>query len=118
MPRPAFQITVNGKRFCESEEVNTVTMVSEPVPRTDRMRISVHASVGEGDLHWLEAGLAIVDEIVVRIVDADTAEADPLRCHFCGSDPCDVSRMVMNASTAICDRCVSSFSAAIKGEAA
>jgi hypothetical protein len=62
MPRAAFEIVVNGKPVCESDDVPAITTVSEDVPRTDRLRISIHASGGEGNLHWLEAALAICPE--------------------------------------------------------
>src|SRR5262249_36250552 len=115
MPRAAFEIVVNGKAFCESEDITAITMVSAEVQRTDRLRISIHASGGAGYLHGLEASLAIGDEIVVRLVDrAETDGAGVLACSFCGCDATDVSTLVRNGSAAICDRCISSLGAAIR----
>ena len=112
--RAAFKVTINGRPYCESEDITAITMVVEEVRRGSGHRVSLHASAGEGPLIGLAAGFAIGDEVVVRIVDAaDLEHADPLGCNFCGRSAHDVSNLVQGPSTAICDRCISTLGIAV-----
>ena len=75
----AFEITINGKPYCESEDITVLTMVVEEIQRRGGQRISLHASgASEGPLQFLAANLGVGDEIVVRIVEAsEGAESGP-----------------------------------------
>jgi hypothetical protein len=111
----AFQIAINGKTYCESEEITALTMVAEERPRRDGCRISLHACAGEGSVQWLAADLKVGDEIVVRIVEAaELEDAGPAGCSYCGRSIHDALHLVQGPSTAICDRCIADFSAALK----
>jgi hypothetical protein len=113
--RLAFQITINGKPYFESEDVTVITMVVEQIRRGGGHRISLHASAGEAQLQGLAASFAVGDEVVIKIVDvSDIQEADPRGCSFCGRQVHEVSSLVQGLSTAICDRCITSISAAVK----
>jgi len=113
----AFQISINGKLYCESQDITALTMVAEEIQRRRGSRISLHVA-GEGPLQWLAANLGAGDEIVVRIVDAaEQEDADPVGCSFCGRDVHDVSNLVLGhsaATTAICAPCIAGFSKAVK----
>jgi len=109
-----FQISVNGKPYCESEDLTALTMVVEEV-RHEGHRISLHVRAGEAPVQWLAANLTIGDEIVIRVVDpAEFEAADPLGCSFCGRDVHDVSNVIQGPSAAICDQCIASFSDAVQ----
>jgi hypothetical protein len=115
IPRTAFQITINGKPYGESEDITVVTMVAEQVRGSKGERISLYASGGESQVRWLAANLTVGDEVVVRIVDASEVEdALPLGCNFCGRDIHDVSHLLHGPAAAICDGCIASFSEAVK----
>jgi hypothetical protein len=115
MQRVAFQITVNGKPYCESEDITVLTMVAEEIRRRDGHRISLHASAGETQVQWLSANLTVGDEVIVRIVDAAGVDnAGALGCGFCGHEVNDVENLVQGPSVAICDRCIASLSGAVK----
>jgi hypothetical protein len=111
----AFQITVNGKPYCESEDLTVVTMVVDEVRRRNARRISLHARAGEAAVQWLAADLTVGDEIVIRVVDsADLQEAAVPTCSFCGREAHEASSVVQGPSAAICDVCVGSLSAALR----
>jgi hypothetical protein len=114
IPRAAFQITINGKPYGESEDITVLTLVAEEVRRGGE-RISLHASASESQMQWLAANLTIGDETVVRIVDAnDFEDAGPHGCNFCGRDIHDVSKLLEGPAGTICDGCITSFSEAVK----
>jgi len=118
IPRAAFQITINGKPYGESEDITVLTLVAEEVRRRSGERISLHASASESQMQWLAANLTIGDEIVVRIVDASELEdAGPHGCNFCGRDVHEVSKLLEGPAGAICDGCITSFSDAVKNVA-
>jgi hypothetical protein len=112
----AFQIIVSGKPFCQSEDLDAVTMVAEERPRRDGCRVSLHARAGEAPVQWLATHLGVGDEIVVRLVETEDLEAArPQGCSFCGREACDVGSLVMGPSSAICDGCIRGFSEALTG---
>jgi hypothetical protein len=112
--RIAFQIAVNGKPYCESEDITAFTMVVEQVRRGDS-RISLHASAGESPLQWLSANFSIGDEVTVRIIDAaDLVDQEPRVCNFCGRNAHDVRSMVQGGSVTICDGCINGLGGALK----
>ena len=111
-----FEISINGKRYCESEDITILTLVAEEIQRRAGHRISLHTrTAAEGPLQQLAANLGVGDEIAVRIVDVlDDDKSDPQGCTFCGRDVHDVSDLVQGPAAAICDRCVLEFSHALK----
>ncbi len=112
----AFQVSINGKPYCETEDITVVTMVAEQIRRGQNTRVSLHAA-GEGPQQWLAANLGVGDEIVVRIVDAiDEDDAAPLSCSFCARDLHEVSSLVQghSATTAICDSCIVGLGEAVR----
>ncbi len=107
----AFRIKINGKPFCDSEEITALTVVSDEVPRREGHRISLHASAGEGSAQWLAANLDVGDEIIVQIEDTvEKLDSVPDVCHFCGREMQDVSNLITGQLAAICNRCVAEFS--------
>lgn len=111
----AFQISVNGKPYCESEDLTALTMVVEEFRRGQGHRILLHARAGETPVQWLAANLAVGDEIVIRVVDPAGLEAAvPAGCSFCGAEVHDLSSLVQGPSAAICDRCVAGLGAALQ----
>lgn len=111
----AFQITINGQKYCESEDISVLTMVVEEIRRREAFRISLHAGGPDSPLQWLTANLRVGDEIAIRVVDSSQFEAaGPSTCSFCGREVLEVSTVVQGQTAAICDRCVASFSMAVK----
>ena len=109
-----FQISINGKPYCESDDITTVTMVAEEI-RRDACRISLHAGGSETSLQWLAADLKAGDEIVIRVVEFEEPEfTGPSGCSFCGREIHEVLRLIQGRSAAICDACIRGFSAAVK----
>ena len=109
-----FQISINGKAYCESDDITTVTMVAEEI-RRDACRISLHAGGGEASVQWLAADLKAGDEIVIRVVEVGELElTGPSGCSFCAREIHDVSTLLQGRSAAICDLCIVSFSRAVK----
>jgi ATP-dependent protease Clp ATPase subunit len=59
--------------------------------------------------------LSVGDEIAIRVVDTSEFEtSEPLTCSFCGREVHEVSTVVQGHTAAICDRCIISFSSAVK----
>ena len=113
-PMVGFKITVNGKSYCESDDISALTMVAEEIRRGTAYRVSLHAAAGDAPLQWLAADLKIGDEIVIRVVDMSEVEETPLACSFCNRAVHEVSTLVQGPDKAICDRCIRSFSTAVK----
>jgi len=112
--RAAFQVTINGKPYCESEDITAMTMVVEELRRGGSSRISLHVAAGQAPLQGLAANFAIGDEILIRIIDADDIElTGPAGCSFCGREAQDVSSLVHGPSAAICDGCVTGMGGAL-----
>jgi hypothetical protein len=112
----AFEITINGKPYCQDEDISVVTIVAEPRPAGDRISIHARSDLQER-LEWLGPHLKVGDEIAIRIVETpEPVDAGPTACGFCGRDAfVEVSRLVEGDTSAICDLCVSTFSAAVRG---
>jgi hypothetical protein len=111
----AFQISINGQKYCESEDISVLTMVAEEIQRREAFRMSLHASGPDSPVQWLTATLRVGDEITIRVVDTSELEASgPSTCSFCGREVHEVSTIVQGQAAAICDRCVTSFSTAVK----
>jgi hypothetical protein len=109
-----FQISINGKPYCESDDITAVTMVAEEIGR-EACRISLHAGSNEASLQWLAADLKAGDEIIIRVLEVQELEfTGPPGCSFCGREIHDVSLLVQGPSASICDRCITGFSAAVK----
>jgi hypothetical protein len=107
----AFRIKINGKPFCDSEEITALTVVSDEVTKAEKYNISLHASAGEGSLQWLASNLTVGDEILVQIEDSvEQPDSVPNACNFCGKDMHDVSNFITGQLAAICNRCVAEFS--------
>ena len=99
-----FKITVNGKTYCESDDISALTMVVEQIKRRRGYRISLHAGSGDAPLQWLEADLKRGDEIVIRVVDMSESEkGPPPACSFCARAVHEVSSLIQGPATAICD---------------
>lgn len=110
-----FKITVNGKRYCESDDISVVTMVAEHIRRRSGYRISLHAGSGDGPLQWLAADLKVDDEIVIRVTDMSEIEEGPSpACSFCARPVHEVSKLIQGPDTAICDGCIKSLSTAVR----
>jgi hypothetical protein len=62
----AFQISINGRKYCESEDISVLTMVAEEIQRRQAFRISLHAGGPDSPLQWLTANLRVGDEIAIR----------------------------------------------------
>jgi len=116
-----FKITVNGKTYCESADVSTVTMVAEERPRRGGCRISLHAGSADAAMQWLAADMKVGDEIVIQVIEAPEPESEEqpesLGCSFCGRDAYDVSCLVRGPAAAICGECIRGFSMAVRGGA-
>jgi hypothetical protein len=111
----AFQITINGQKYCESEDISVFTMVAEEIQRREAFRISLHAGGPDSPLQWLTANLRIGDEIAIRVVDTSEFEPSaPPTCSFCAREVHEVSTLVQGTDAAICDGCVRSLSNAIR----
>ena len=111
----AFQISINGKPYCESVDITTMTIVADEI-RRDGYRISLHAAGPDTPVQWFTANMSVGDEILIRVVDPVQLEEDlpPLICSFCGKDANDVHSLITGSSAAICDDCIGDFSAAVK----
>lgn len=105
-------IFVNGRPFCEADDLSTVTLSVEE-RHDDSCRITLHAAEGERAVQWLTAALAAGDEVVIRAVEATAAEGGPPPCGFCGRSANDVRSLVCGGSSAICDDCAGSLGAAV-----
>lgn len=112
-----FQISINGKPYCESEDITVLTMVVEELRSKMEPRVVLHAgSTDEGSLQWLKPNLKIGDEIVVRVVEtAEQEDLEPPRCSFCGRESHEVSSLIAGQSAYICDGCINSFTSTLKG---
>jgi hypothetical protein len=110
---PAFRITINGRKYCESDDITTLTMVVEELSRSPHPRISLHAGASQGPLQWLTANLGVGDEIRIEIVDEVDGAAIEVACSFCGEAPVIEGMLVHGPSAAICDRCLDDFGAAV-----
>jgi len=111
----AFQITINGQKYCESEDISVLTMVVEEIRRRDALRISLHAGGPDSALQWLTGNLRVGDEITIRIVDTSEFEATgPSACSFCAREVHEASTVVQGHTAAICDSCITNFSTAVK----
>ena len=112
----AFEITINGKPYCESEDITVLTMVVEEIQRRGGQRISFARQRRERRaVAVLAANLGVGDEIVVRIVEAsEGAESGPPGCAFCGREIHDAHTLVVGQSKGICDLCIAGFSEAVK----
>ena len=113
-PRTTLRLTVNGEPFCEAEDLTTVTMIVEQVPRRDERKITLYASAGQGLLHWMTASLRVGDQILFEVDEAVTERrAEHQRCDFCGLEMDDVSALMQGQSGSICNGCITSLSHAI-----
>ena len=111
---PVFLITINGKAFCEADDLTTATIVVEELRRRVERRITLYASGHEGRLHWMTANLTVGDRIVIEIADAMArSQLKPRKCDFCGRDAHDVHALVRGPAGSICDICIATFSAAV-----
>jgi len=110
-----FRITVNGKTYCESDDISAITMVAEQIRRRSGYRISLHAGSGDSPVQWLDADLKIGDEIVISVVDlSEIEEGPPQTCSFCARAVHDVSSLIVGPAAAICDSCIRSLSTAVR----
>lgn len=115
----AFDITINGRPYGETEEITAVTIVAEYVAGRRSERVSVHGQSADGRLQWLDAHLSIGDEIRVRIVEAsDAATSSPSGCNYCGRSVGDVLKLVTGNKLAICDDCTKRFADSLKSGSA
>ena len=90
----AFQITINGQKYCESEDISVFTMVAEEIQRREAFRISLHAGGPDSPLQWLTANLRVGDEIAIRVVDTSEFEPSaPPTCSFCAREVHEVSTL-------------------------
>jgi hypothetical protein len=111
----AFQIRINGKTYCESDDISVITMSAEELPQRGGYRISLHAGSQDTPVQWLTADFAVGDEITIQVVDESAEHGNaPEECSFCGRDMHALSNLVQGASVAICDHCVTEFSNAVK----
>jgi ribosomal protein L24E len=106
----AFEISINGTVYTQTDEITAVTLVAELVNRRNSDRVSLHALSADGKLQWLDAHLAIGDEIRVRLIDAaDVISTGPEGCSFCGREVADVRNLIQSLKTSICDSCTRLF---------
>ncbi len=120
-----FEIKVNGQERFRGDEVTAITIVSDLISRRDEDRIAMHIGTGgpgERETHHLAADLAVGDEITIRVLGDDGLREGeypaPDRCSFCGSPSHAVRSLVAERQKAICESCLSSFSAFVLGGAA
>jgi hypothetical protein len=121
-PRPAtaFRITINGKPYCETDDLTTVTMVVDEVRGHAERRVTLYASGSEGPLRWMTADLAAGDRIAIEIVDAVAEEesAEALACDFCGRAIHAVHVLVQGTDGNICDLCIERLSTSVRNDSA
>jgi hypothetical protein len=111
-----FRIIVNGKTFCESEDLTALTMVVEDLRNRDEPRVSLHARAGEGPVQWLAANLRVGDTVTIEVVDlvAEAESESEMSCRFCGCGFHEVASLIKGPTVAICDRCTVAFSEAVR----
>jgi hypothetical protein len=111
-----FQITINGRPYCEAADIGAVTLVVESVPRRGGDRVSIHArSAVDDTVQWLGAHLGVGDEVHIRIVEAvENIDAGPEGCSFCGRDIHELKKLVTGRKLGICDGCIAAFASSLK----
>jgi len=112
----AFRVSINGKPYCETEDITAITLVAELMNRRNRDRVTLHASSADDrTLQWLNAQLGVGDEIQVRIIDAsEIVDSSPTGCNFCGRSIHELENLVQGTDVAICNHCVTAFAATVK----
>ena len=115
-----FEIKVNREFRFRGDDVTAITVVSDLVGKAQVERIAMHVGAGgpgERTIHHLAADLVPGDEITIRVVEDSEfdglASPAPKGCSFCGSPSHDVHSLVTTKHQAICDACLSSFSAVV-----
>jgi hypothetical protein len=114
----AFEITINGTPYGETEELTAVTVVAEHVGGRKSERVTVHGQSSDGNLQWLDSHLSIGDEIRIRIVEASGAGSVPTGCSFCARELAEITRLIQGKTVAICDDCTKRFGVSLKSSAA
>src|SRR5687767_2219369 len=70
-------------------------------------------------VEWFHQGLAVGDEIVIRIIEASVCdepknkEVTYLACSFCGKKQAEVVKLIAGPAVYICDECVGTCSDAL-----
>lgn len=115
-----FEITINGEHRFRGDDVTAITLVSDIVGKAEKERIAMHVGTGgpgERRAHHLAASLVPGDEITIRILEGgalcEGASSAPQACSFCGSPYGEIGSLVSVRHQAICDSCLSSFSAVV-----
>jgi hypothetical protein len=119
-----FEIRVNGERRFAGSEVTAITLSIDPLSPPKRERISVIVGVGdplEPEVQYLGSDLLPGDEIAIQVLPdsdrpVDDGEASDC-CSFCGGGVYLVRSLVAGPRVAICDSCLASFEAALRGSA-
>jgi ClpX C4-type zinc finger protein len=111
----AFEITINGTQYAESEEITAITVVTDQIGGRKSDRVSVHGQTSEGRIQWLDAHLSIGDEIRIRIADAtDGTSSEPTGCSFCARELAEVTKLIQGMTVAICNDCTNHFALSLK----
>jgi hypothetical protein len=115
-----FEIKVNGQQRYRGDDVTAITLAADRLGRRETERVAMHVGTGgpgERETHYLATNLVPGDEITIRILEdaelSDGAYPAPESCSFCGSSYHDVHSLVAVQQKAICDACLSSFSAVV-----
>jgi hypothetical protein len=119
-----FEIRVNGERRFSGREVTAITLAVDPLSPPKRERISVIVGVGDPldpEVQYLGSDLVPGDELSISVLEdeerPDDAGEAPDCCSFCGGGVHLLRSLVAGPQVAICDSCLESFEAALRGSA-
>lgn len=135
-----FEVTINGKQVCTAgigDDGVLTSIVSFVMRRnaSDKPGESQNDNSENLDLRvggltnresgatehveWLHQGLAVGDEIVIRIIEASVCdepkskEVTYIQCSFCDKKQFDVAKLIAGPGVYICDECIGSCTGAL-----
>ena len=132
-----FEVTINGKKVCTAGVGDDGVLMSIV---SFVMRCNASAEIGESQndnldlrvsgltnreagvsehVEWLHQGLAVGDEIVIRIIEAAVCDEPKhkqvtyLQCSFCDKKQDEVVKLIAGPGVYICNECVGSCTEAL-----
>lgn len=135
-----FEVTINGEKVCTAGvgDDGVLTSILSLVMRSkasdesgesqkdnsDNLDLRVGGLInresGESEhVEWFHQGLAVGDEIMIRIIEAsvcdepDEKEVRKIQCSFCEKKQYDVAKLIAGPSVYICNECIGSCTDAL-----
>ena len=135
-----FEVTINGEKVCTAGvgDDGVLTSIVSLVMRSNAsdeigksqndnsenldLRVGglMNRESGETEhVEWLHQGLAVGDEIVIRIIEAtvcdepENKELTNIQCSFCDKKQFDVAKLIAGPGVYICNECIGSCTEAL-----